>query len=244
MTRHRRSALIFVCGILVAAAACIRTGEMRERTESVLLGGITAGDIRLKMGAGRINVSGGAADDDLVTGRFRTNVARWEARVEHRPAGNGERVTIEQRRSTGISVGSARNEWDVKLTGKIPLELDLAFGAGQADVDLRGVQARRLTVHMGAGEVRLDLSGERTLGLEGRLNGGVGSGTIVLPTQIGVRVRVDGGIGSVRAPGFAKNGHEYTNDAYGKTAAAIELTVHAGIGSIDLRQSGPKTGAF
>jgi hypothetical protein len=55
---------------------------------------------------------------------------------------------------------------------------------------------------------------------------------------------VDGGIGSVRAPGFAKNGHEYTNEVYGKTSAAIELSIHAGIGSIDLRLAGPKTAAF
>jgi len=244
MTRFPKSVLILILGAILAAAACVRVGDMREKTASVPLGAVQAGDIRLRMGAGRITIQGGAGDDDLVAGRFRTNVARWEAEIDHRPAGNAERVTIDQRRSPGISVGNARNEWDVKLTGKVPLELDLAFGAGEADVDLRGVRARRLSVHMGAGEVRLDLSGERADGLEAQLNGGVGSGTIVLPTQVGVRVRVNGGIGSVRAPGFAKNGHEYTNAAYGKTAAAIELTVHAGIGSIDLRQAGPKSSEF
>jgi hypothetical protein len=242
MTRFRRSAIILACGTVLAAAACVRVGEMKEKTESIPLGDIKAADIRVKMGAGEIKVRAGA--DDLLASLFQTNIARWEPVVEHHPAGNGERVTIEQRRSAGLTLGHARNTWDLKLTEKIPLELDLSFGAGKADIDLRGVQVKRLTVHMGAGEVKLDLSGDRSVGLDGILNGGVGSGTITLPSQVGVRVRVDGGIGSVRAPGFAKNGHEYTNEVYDKTSAAIELSIHAGIGSIDLRLAGPKTAAF
>jgi hypothetical protein len=244
MIRHSRFAMIFALGAALAASACVRAGEMKETTASIPLAGISSADIRLKMGAGEIKVRGGSAADVLLSGIFRTNVARWEAVVVHRPAGNGERVTIEQRHSTGIGLGSSRNTWDLTLTDAIPLELDMSFGAGEAAVDLRGVQSKRLTVHMGAGEVKLDLSGDRTIGLEGTLKGGVGSGTITLPSQVGVRVRVEGGIGSVRAPGFAKNDHEYTNDAYGKTAVAVELSIHAGIGSIDLRLAGPKTSAF
>jgi len=242
MFRIKPLAVFLAAGAVLAAAACVRLGEMREKTESIPLGAIKAADVRLKMGAGEIRIRGGA--EDLLTGRFRTNVPRWEAAVEHHSSGDVERVTIEQRRQPGIALGSARNEWDLALTGKIPLDLDLSFGAGRADIDLRGVAARRLTLHMGAGEVDLDLSGDRAASLDGTLNGGVGSGSVILPSEIGVRVRVDGGLGSVDAPGFGKDGRVYTNAAYGKTATAVELSVHAGIGSINLRLAGGKTAAF
>ena len=242
MTRFKRSAIVLACGTVLAAAACVRVGEMREKSESIPLGSIKAADIRVRMGAGEIKVRGGAVE--LFMGRFRTNIARWEPIVEHHASGDVERITIEQRRRPGIALGTAHNEWDLALTDRIPLDLDLSFGAGRAEVDLRGVAVKRLTLHMGAGEVKLDMSGDRTVGLDGTLNGGVGSGTLMLPAQVGVRVRVDGGLGSVNAPGFAKNGHEYTNAAYGKTAVAIELSIHAGIGSIELRLEGAKTSSF
>ncbi|MGH9496664.1 MAG: hypothetical protein ACRD3B_16815, partial [Candidatus Sulfotelmatobacter sp.] len=64
--------------------------------------------------------------------------------------------------------------------------------------------------------------------------GGVGSAWIRLPKDEGVRVIASGGIGSVRADGLKSSGDSYVNDAYGKTPQAIELTVHGGVGEIDL----------
>ena len=52
------------------------------------------------------------------------------------------------------------------------------------------------------------------------------------------RVLIDGGLGSINAPGFAKNGHVYTNAAYGQTKIQIDLEIDAGIGQIDLKMRG------
>jgi predicted membrane protein len=94
---------------------------------------------------------------------------------------------------------------------------------------------------MGVGELNLDLSGPRTRDLEVRIHGGVGSARITLPRDVGVRVEVDGGIGSVSARGLVKEGHRYTNGAFGRTAegrtaVAIRMEVDAGIGSIEIRE--------
>jgi predicted membrane protein len=66
------------------------------------------------------------------------------------------------------------------------------------------------------------------------VEGGVGSAMIRLPRDVGVRVNASGGIGSVNADGFRRDGDSYENDAYGKTASSIDMTVHGGIGEIDL----------
>ncbi len=87
---------------------------------------------------------------------------------------------------------------------------------------------------MGAGQADLDLTGDRKNDLIADLQGGVGQVTIRLPRKIGVVVHASGGIGSVDAHGLRHDNDEYTNEAYGKTAATIRLTVQGGIGQISL----------
>jgi hypothetical protein len=57
-----------------------------------------------------------------------------------------------------------------------------------------------------------------------------------VPRDEGVRVVASGGIGSIHADGLKNNGDGYVNDAYGKTPQTIELTVHGGVGQINLEE--------
>lgn len=234
MKRKKTVAVLVLLAGILAASACVRPGPMQERTTSVPLGDAESANIRLRMSAGEMRVHGGSPEP-LLTASFRYNLRRREPVVEHHTFGKEARVTIEQRRSPGFSFGRTRNSWDLQLTDRIPLELEVSCGAGQANLDLRDVKVKRLNMRMGAGEVELDLSGDRSVSVEGSIRGGVGSGMIYLPANIGVRARIHGGLGSISAPGFTKNEHVYTNEAYGKTDVSIDLEIHAGIGSIDLK---------
>ena len=88
---------------------------------------------------------------------------------------------------------------------------------------------------MGVGALRADLTGERARSLDVTIDGGIGEAKLELPKDIGVRVEVDGGLGSVDAPGFSKAGHVYTNEAWGRTAITINVSIDAGIGSVNLK---------
>jgi len=120
-----------------------------------------------------------------------------------------------------------------------PIDLDIDLGAGHGDIDLRGLKLERVKIDMGVGEMILDLQGNHEQSFNVKIDGGVGSGKITLPSEVGVRVKVDGGIGSVDAHGLTKQGGLYVNGAYGKSAVVIEVEVHAGIGSLDLRVESP-----
>ena len=87
---------------------------------------------------------------------------------------------------------------------------------------------------MGAGELNLDLTGARKSDLQATIEGGAGQATIRLPRDVGVHAYASGGIGSVNAPGMMREGDAYVNAAYGKAPATIELTVHGGVGEINL----------
>jgi len=214
--------------------ACVRVGDTKEKTVITPLENADSAEINLKLGAGELKIQAGTIDA-LMSGYFKFNVRRWEPEISYHKTGSKAYLTIEQRRSSGITVRRTRNLWDLQLNNKVLLGLKLRLGAGEADLDLNGLQLKELEIHMGVGSLTLDLSGDRTRNLEGSLQGGVGSGTIYLPKNIGVRVRVDGGIGSVSAFGFAKSGGTYTNDAFGKTPVSIDLDIKAGIGSISLK---------
>jgi hypothetical protein len=51
---------------------------------------------------------------------------------------------------------------------------------------------------------------------------------------VGVTVHASGGIGSIDTAGLKKEDGDYVNEAYGKSAATIHLTVQGGVGAIHL----------
>jgi hypothetical protein len=223
---------------LAVAPACIvnhgGSGPMQERVERVPLEGLDAAEIALDLAAGQLTVRG-SNGTDLVTGTFRYNKTRLEPGVDFSQTGSRGRVVIRHRRRGMTLFGRIRNTWDLELTKRIPLDLDVDCGAGETTLDLRGIDLGSLTIDMGVGALRADLTGERTRSLDVSVDGGVGEATFELPAALGVKVEVDGGLGSVHAPGFVKDGHVYTNEAWGRTAISITVSVDAGVGSVNLK---------
>lgn len=218
---------------VVGIAACETATEPEVKIQKVGLREADFVEVDIHMGAGELNLEGGAAD--LMEGTFRYNVERWTPEVDYQVFNKQGKLSIRQRKKHGLHLGRTENTWDIRLNNHVPMDMAINLGAGSSDLDLRELSIRRLDVDMGVGELSLDLSGERKEDLNAKIEGGIGHGTIYLPENIGIRAEIKGGIGSIHAPGFHKDGHIYTNDAYGKTAASIGLRIEAGIGSIELR---------
>jgi hypothetical protein len=231
--RHKFGWIIFGCAAALTLAACDEMADLTTDSKTVEAAGAEAVEVNLKMGAGELQVSGGA--QALMEADFTYRTRRRPPEVDYRVAGPKGILTVRNRRSGGVVFGGSKNEWDIRLNSRIPTDLSIDLGAGESTLDLADVDLRSLTVDMGVGEMKLDLRGRHDRDLEVTIDGGIGSGTIYLPREVGARVRVDGGIGSVEAHEFGKNGHVYTNDAYGKSPVTIDVSIDAGIGSIDLR---------
>ena len=231
--KYRFGWIIVACVLALTFSGCEDMGDLTTDTKSVEAAGAESVEVNLKMGAGELRVSGGARA--LMEADFTYRTRRRPPEVDYHVSGGRGVLTVRHRRSGGPFLGSSKNEWDVRLNGGIPVKLEVDLGAGESRLDLSDIDLRSLSVDMGVGEMKLDLRGRYEQNLEVSIDGGIGSGTIYLPGHAGVRVRVDGGIGSVHAPGFSKSGHVYTNDAYGKAPVTIDVSVDAGIGSIDLR---------
>jgi hypothetical protein len=231
--KYRLGWIIAGCILSLMVIGCEDMGDITTETKTVEPAGAESAEVNLKMGAGELRVSGSA--HALMEAEFTYRTRRRPPEVDYHVSGGRGILTVRNRRTGGPNFGSSKNEWDIRLNNRIPIKLDVDLGAGESRLDLSDIDLRGLTIDMGVGEMKLDLRRRYEQNMDVSIDGGIGSATIYLPSQVGVRVRVDGGLGSVHAPGFAKSGHVYTNDAYGKSPVTIEVSIDAGIGSIDLR---------
>jgi N-terminal domain of toast_rack, DUF2154/Domain of unknown function (DUF5668) len=190
-------------------------------------------DVDLNMPAGNLTVQGGSTR--LADADFRYDKREDKPQLDYSVAGDHGQLRVSDDDSRDHTHwGTEDNNWYLRVTNGVPMSFHVEMGAGSANLRLNGVQAKDLDVHMGAGQLDLDLTGPRTTNVTGTIEGGVGQATIRLPKDVGVHVDASGGIGSVDAHGLRKEDGAWVNDAYGKSATSIELTVHGGVGQIEL----------
>lgn len=162
----RMSILLILPVLLLPALACSLSLDMPEINlervetgpsktliidEDLPSGGETV-ELRLRMGAGRLNITGGA--DGLVEGEIEYNVARWEPQVSRQ----GSRLEIFQDRIRGsLPTDRIRNDWNLRL-GNAPMELDIEAGAYQGTLDLSGLPIRALEISDGASDSRVEFN--------------------------------------------------------------------------------------
>ncbi len=182
--------------------------------------------VHLKMGAGALDVKGGAAH--LADADFTYNLAELKPTIGRTP---GE-LTISQ--PTVAVMDKADNHWEIALNDAAPTELDVHVGAGEAKLKLGSLNLRKVNFNVGAGEVDLDLRGTPKTSYAVEVAGGVGSATIHLPGSVAISAMATGGIGSVDVTGLERDKGRWINPRVKEGAVTIDLNVHGGVGEIKL----------
>jgi len=241
--------------ILLAVSGCAVSGRLRTESQSVELGGAESALVEIKMGAGFLQIGGGA--DELLNADFTYNVASWRPEVEYHVSGTQGQLTVQQPAAAiGIPLGKYTYEWDLRLNDDVPMalsvdlgvgngnldlgrlsltSLDIQAGAGNITVDLTGIRSlTSLGLEMGAGNVTLDLTGDLEKDLNASIRGGVGTANVRLPSNVGVRVEARGALGTVNARGLTRDGNAYINDAYGQSDVTLRINIEGAVGTVNL----------
>src|SRR5262245_49982011 len=195
------------CAMLVTACS-IGSGPVIRDTQSIELDKAASTRLDLKIGAGELKVSGGAAK------KMEAHFAYTEAlkpTVEHRTSGTASEITISQAESRGFSFANNTSDWDVRLNDEVPLDVAAKLGAGEAQMNLGSLNLRSVNVDMGVGEVSVDLRGTPKRSYSVRINGGVGEANVYLPRTIGISASAVGGIGDIKVDGLEKRGERWIN---------------------------------
>lgn len=179
----------------------------------------------------------------------------WKPEIQLTAANGQGRLSVIQPKGKSVSMRDQdQNKWAIQLPGSISTDLKIRMGAGEATVNLQDSRLQRFKMEAGAGEfyvnlsnstvsdveinagvgsLTLDLTGRRTANLQAGINGGIGDLQLLLPKEVGIRVGVSG-LGELDHKGFQKVDGYYVNEAYGKTAYSMEITVNGGLGSLNL----------
>ena len=227
-------ALILVGALLLAGCTFqARVGALQTESQSVELGEASSVRVEIDLGAGDLELAGGA--EKLLEADFTYNVAELKPEVAYT---NGALV-VRQPDVKGLpalrGITGYRNEWGLRLYDEAPMDLRVAVGAGTSNLKLAGLSLTGLDVTLGAGESTVDLSGDWTRDLDVTIDAGVGEVSVWLPSDVGARVEVDSGIGTIEAAGLTQDGDVYTNAAYGVSEVTLHVHLEAGVGQINLQ---------
>src|SRR5215211_2319566 len=228
--------IVMMAGTALFAGACgvKQVGNLQRHSHSVDVAGARSVRADLRMGAGELNLTGGA--DRLMGADFSYNVADWKPEVGYEVSGDTGELSVKQDIIAGVPVGEARNEWDIRFNDEVPTDLNVQMGAGESDLDLDSLTPTGLTLHMGSGKTTVDLTGDYARNFDARIEGGVGKVTVLLPSEVGARVSAEGGFGKINAEGLRREGDSYVNDAYGDSGVTLNVDIQGGVGQITVKE--------
>ena len=229
--------LIWV-GFLLVLSACAQSGssgEVKTDQEQVDLQQADSVVAQITMGAGNLEVSGGA--QSLMEADFTYNVDVWKPNVDYSVSQGVGNLSVSQPANIEIdrNLTNFRYDWNIRLSNDVPMDLRVDLGAGSSTLNIGSMDLTGLDVASGAGDIRVDLSGERGRDLGVTIRGGVGNLTVVLPSQAGVKVDVTGGLGQVVATGLTRNEQgSFVSPSYGTAEHTLVVDIEGGLGEVNL----------
>ena len=221
---------------LLALTGCVidtrRGGSVQYSSESVEMDESEVVRVDLRMGAGDLRLTDGGAK--LMRGDFAYSVPSWKPQVRYSRSGKQAALTIEQPGNNHTTLGNMKYSWDLQLNKKVPVDLALHFGAGQARLDLGSLDLRGLEVHMGVGQLDVDLRGAPKHSYNVGINGGIGEATVHLSADAGIYAEAHGGIGEIKVRGLRQEDGHWVSPSYDGAGNKIRIDIQGGIGQINL----------
>jgi hypothetical protein len=242
LTRKKAGAIVGI-GVVatglalgVAVNATVAVDELRTESQTVGRAGAESARVEIELGVGELNLGGGAGANDLLAGDFTYNVDDWQPDLSYRHSGAEGILEVRQPDDDKVLLWwpDVENEWDLRLNGAVPTDLQVSLGVGDSDLRLGDLDLTGLDVETGVGETVIDLSGGWTRDLDARIESGVGELTVILPREVGVRIDADNGIGDMDTTGLERDGDSYVNAAYGESPVTLHLDIDGGVGEINL----------
>lgn len=143
--------LVFVALSLIACSFTVNvpsvdTGVTNTfKINEAALTGVETNQVKIEMGAGTLDISGGASD--LIDGSVKYNVETWKPEISR----SSSRITISQNNTSNVGVpdGDIQNEWKLQF-GDDPIDLTVNAGAYEGKLDLSGLSITNLEISDGA----------------------------------------------------------------------------------------------
>ncbi len=222
---------LFVGGIyLMGTGPGVTGGTLSSEEVAYELGDAASGEINLTLDAGKMTIGALAADSkNVIAGTIRQSPSTGVS-SSHKFSGSKVNVNIESRwPQTYLFNSEIDHLWNLALTGKVPLTVNLTLGAGEIVADLTGLNVTSVNVKIGAGHLSLILPEGSNIRVDVSI--GAGSAEIRLPGKTPVKVDCTTGVGNCALPnGSGFWGQEYTSSDYSSADSKITIEMSLGVG--------------
>ncbi|MFS1516255.1 toast rack family protein [Bacillus sp. SCS-151] len=195
-------------------------------------------EVLLYYGAGYLTVSNGAKG--WAEGTFKYEDVEVKPDVSYDLIMDKGTITVKQPDKASIIddfndfSGSQNNRWDIHLTDKIPMDLNINAGATYTELDLRGLQLNNLNINSAIGELTIDLSGDWEKSFDVTLKKAMGSTKIYLPSDVGVKINSNKGFQSTNFKRLFSNTDDfYVNNAYENADVIVNINTILTTGDIE-----------
>lgn len=218
------------------------SGTLQEQSFTQPLAGATQGNVNLTFPAGTVNVAALPAND--------SSLVRATAALPPGLTLSQQQGISDTTAESSISVqGSSRDIFpfgnsnghggvrlDALLSRHVPLTLRVEVGAGQSTFNLTDLAVQTFSLNAGAGQttVYFPAAAGQT---QAEINSGAGQLTLIIPPNVGAAIHTKVGIVNIHVPAsrFQKTSAGYQSLNYGTSTNKVDITLHLGIGQVDVR---------
>jgi N-terminal domain of toast_rack, DUF2154 len=230
------SLLISTALFVTTGCSIVTNGKVKEEAISIKKDKAKELDVELNLGAGEMTVKKGTKN--WVEGSILYNDKNLKPKVSYDLKGSRGKVRITQsdKGFSNVKIGKKTNEWNLELTNKVPLNLEVNTGASKTNLNLNGLNLNKLDIETGVGELDVDLSGNWKESFDTTIETGVGKTTVILPSDIGVKVISSKGIGKANVIDLISKGNGvYVNEAYKDAKVILTVNMELGVGEVNFK---------
>jgi hypothetical protein len=231
------AALIFV-GAWFLVWSQIRPKAAAAEDVTIPLQGAARASLRIRHGAGRLVLGGGAGPNVLASGSF-------SGGLEHSENLRGDTLDAEisvphdlWMNFGGPWIFGPWNPilWDMHLNESIPMKLELETGAGESMLDFSALKAEEISLKTGASSSELTLPA-RAGKARVKVASGAASVKIRIPDGVAARIFVESGLAGITIDPnrFPRSGDGYQSPDYDRAENSADIRIETGVGAVEIR---------
>lgn len=188
--------------------------------------------LHINHGAGRLRLSSDAGDDRLLEGSFRGGLERKELRQ----ADNLDLTLSLPQQYYFWGWRLTRQEWNLKLSKKVSIDLQVSFGAGESHLDLRDLDVNWLELKTGASTNHIFLPKREGL-TRVLVETGASSVNIRVPEGVAARIMTETALADahIDQERFPRQAGAYQSLDYETAQCRVEIKIRAGVAAVDVR---------
>jgi hypothetical protein len=223
--------LIIAFGFWLIISFFTRNKPVAGQQVSIPLEAATSAHIKLDHAAGRLKVQSGAGPAEILNGTFGNGLSYKSTLV----AGRLE-VKLRTSQQFWAWWPGESLDWDIRLNRDVPLFLKIDSGASASILDLGDLKVTELDIDTGASSTEISLPANAG-STHVDIDTGASSLKVSIPAGVAASIRVKSGITSINiAPRFPRlDGGLYQSSDYATAVNRVDMTIDAGVGSIEVK---------